>query len=69
MLAQWKSDRLITCKSLDRNEDMLEFFFMRAIASYVFGSWDSYAFAAHLTIILLQLIIGGIEIQFENDRS
>jgi hypothetical protein len=26
MLAQWKSDRLITCKSLDRNEDMLDFF-------------------------------------------
>ena len=26
MLAQWKSDGFITCKCLDRNEDMYEFF-------------------------------------------
>jgi hypothetical protein len=33
MLAQWKSDGFITCKCLDRNEDMYEFFGHIAILS------------------------------------
>ena len=33
MLAQWKSDGFITCKCLDRNEDMYKFFLYIAILS------------------------------------
>src|SRR6266404_3893635 len=33
MLAQWKSDGFIACKSLDRNEDMYDFFGHIAILS------------------------------------
>src|SRR6266404_3950807 len=33
MLAQWKSDGFMACKSLDRNEDMYEFFGHIAILS------------------------------------
>ena len=67
MLAQWKSDRLITCKSLDRNEDMLESFFYvsHSLCLSLLGSIRLDFSLPDLTIIPLQSIIDGIE----NDRS